>query len=431
MKLAVPSPRDGRERFLFPNSSSYFDSAVWINVSIPAPPYWDPSIPRLNISARWGIQGNMHLPTSVFFQPWDFTSGLDSKVIGIGHHQLVMVIASPYARTVLRDSANSTGNALNLTMYQEPNHSSRAILRDLANITGNIAGNALNSSLPQEPSDDHGGRAYIQVVGCTVRNDNITATIDTKSRLMDPLTHVSHLIGPEAPHDDHAWDEFAWEATSSSGAEKQFLLAFTPSSAYNNTSMDPRTLFPIGNPETLLAQLLEGNLVSPFKTAPNALVNFQGALERLYASYLWNVNRLCLPFDTLQPYSEECGLYWGGNLFSPAEFQLVWPGFVLIVVQWRSVVSLICCVMMFFLGWGILGVTRIENHDSTGAQQATDLLGSAMVFSRGSRIPELVVAEGGSERARLNAHLTQRLRYVEQDDGLGGYLDIDDSRTAK
>ncbi|KAJ7181552.1 hypothetical protein C8R43DRAFT_1229399, partial [Mycena crocata] len=407
MKLAEPSPRNGQERFLFRNSSSDFDFAAWINVSIPAPPYWNPGIPGLDITARWGVQTSLNLPTSVFFQPWEFRGSSDYKPIG--HHQLVMVIATPYAEVVLRDSANSTGNVLNLTMYQEPN----------------------------SPSSVNGRQAYIQVVGCTVKNENITATIDTKSRLMDPLTTVSKLIGPEAPHDDHAWDEFAWEdGDGVSGAEKQFLLAFTPTSAYNSTSADPRAI-PIANPETVLGQLLKGNLFSPFDSqyginnARNALVNFQGTLERLYASYLWNVNRLCSPFDDIQPYWEDCGGFWGADsLYSPANFQLLWPGYALIVVQWRAVVSLICCVMMFFLGWG-LGVTPVKNHEPMGAQQATGLLDSAMVLSRGSRIPETVAAEGVSERARLNALLSKRLRYVEQDDGLGGYLDVDDSPTAK
>ncbi|KAJ7896606.1 hypothetical protein B0H14DRAFT_3853554 [Mycena olivaceomarginata] len=58
----------------------------------------------------------------------------------------------------------------------------------------------------------------------------------------------------------------------------------------------------------------------------------------MYASYLWNVNRLCSPFDDIQPYWEECGTYWGADsLFSPAEFQLMWPGIALIVVQWRAI----------------------------------------------------------------------------------------------
>ncbi|KAJ7181529.1 hypothetical protein C8R43DRAFT_941362 [Mycena crocata] len=62
-KLAVPSPRDSRERFLFRNASSFFNYAAWIDVSMPAPPYWDPSMPGLNITGRWGNQGNSNLPT--------------------------------------------------------------------------------------------------------------------------------------------------------------------------------------------------------------------------------------------------------------------------------------------------------------------------------------------------------------------------------
>ncbi|KAJ7896605.1 hypothetical protein B0H14DRAFT_3425396 [Mycena olivaceomarginata] len=236
MKLAQLSPQDGQERFLFQNSSSSFDVAAWINVSIPAPPYYPDAQRELNITGYWGFNGATGLPTIVFFQPWTFQGSSDRTPIG--HHQLVMVVATANRRAVLTDSANSTGKALNLTMFQTPNPS----------------------------NGGHGGQAYIQVIGCTLKNENLTATIDTQSRLLDPLTDVVRLIGPEAQHDDHAWDEFTWEAGNDtiSGSERQFLLAFTPSSpAYNNTSTDPRST-PIGNPESILARLIDGELFSPF-----------------------------------------------------------------------------------------------------------------------------------------------------------------------
>ncbi|KAJ7696816.1 hypothetical protein B0H17DRAFT_1329112 [Mycena rosella] len=227
MSLAQPSPRNGQER------------------------------------AYWGDSGFIKLPTRVFFQPWAFNF---STYRGpMGHHQVVMVVATGNPRAVLVDSANSTGNSLNLTMFQVP-----------------------------DSDGNNGGQAYIQILGCTVRNDNLTATINPLSRLLDPPTSRSKLIGPEAPHDDHAWDEFEWEGfTDVTATERQFLLAFTPSSpTYNNTATDaPNT--PPGDaqsvlPEAVLGNLLDGEESSPFLTAQNALVNFQGSLERLYASYLWN-----------------------------------------------------------------------------------------------------------------------------------------------
>jgi hypothetical protein len=222
-----------------------------------------------------------------------------------------MAIATGNSRALLIDSTNSTGNALNLTMYQVPN----------------VQGT-------------HGGQAYIQVVGCTVKNDNLTATINPLSRLLDPRTSPIRRLGPEAPHDDHAWDDFGWEDRSDSSAERQFLLAFTPSSpAYNNTATDPPTT-PIGDPESVLAKLLDGRLFTPFSTSANNLVNFQGALEQLYASYLWNVNRLCPPLDQIQPYWELCGRY-AEDTDSFAEFVLSFPGSELIVVRWRAIVSLL------------------------------------------------------------------------------------------
>ncbi|KAJ7253248.1 hypothetical protein C8J57DRAFT_1660443 [Mycena rebaudengoi] len=127
---------------------------------------------------------------------------------------------------------------------------------------------------------------------------------------------------------------------SDSSTERRFLLAFTPSSpAYNNTATDPPTT-PIGDPESVLAKLLDGRLFTPFSTSANNLVNFQGALEQLYASHLWNVNRLCSPLDQIQPYWETCGLY-SEDTDSPAEFVLSFPGSGLIVVRWRAIVSLL------------------------------------------------------------------------------------------
>jgi hypothetical protein len=194
---------------------------------------------------------------------------------------------------------------------------------------------------PGVQGSGNGAQAYIQVVGCTVTNENLTATIDPQARLLDPPTAFRKLIGPEAPHDNHTWDEFAFEEKEVSDPERQFLLAFTPSTpAYNNTSTDPRTTF-IGNPESILANLLDGKLSTPFdfttpNSVPNALANFQGTLERLYASYLWNVNRLCgsTSVNQIQTYSEQCSLGYirFDSLFNPAQFEVSGPGFALIVV---------------------------------------------------------------------------------------------------
>ncbi|KAJ7106240.1 hypothetical protein C8R44DRAFT_745314 [Mycena epipterygia] len=410
LKLAQPSPEEGQATFLFHNLSAAENNDPWVNVSMPTPPYWDPTVPGLNIIGYWGFSHSTGLRTKVFFQPWAFDLPESQP---IGHHQLVMVIAAGKASAILRDSTNSMGNTFNLTLFQE-SHSG------------------------YEP------QAYIQVVGCTVKHENLTATINPMSRLLNPLTDASMLIGPDAQHDDHAWDEFAWAGNEGvSQAERQFLLAFTPSSPASNDT--PQT---VSNPESILASLLAldaatgSMVVSPFDTAPlnarNALVNFQGALERLFSSYLWNINRLCNPSDQLQPFSlgQGCGEYDG--YFSPwADFQVPIPA-ILIVVRWRAVVSLISCVFMWLLGFILLGTTAEDTRRARGGrrvQQANGLLDTAQMLSRGSRIPEVVVAEAMSvyssatpnpESALTKTALTTRLRYVEQHDGLTGYLDIED-----
>jgi hypothetical protein len=67
MKLAQLSPQDGQERFLFQNSSSSFDVAAWINVSIPAPPYYPDAQRELNITGYWGFNGATGLPSELTF----------------------------------------------------------------------------------------------------------------------------------------------------------------------------------------------------------------------------------------------------------------------------------------------------------------------------------------------------------------------------
>ncbi|KAJ7512360.1 hypothetical protein B0H11DRAFT_1950822 [Mycena galericulata] len=414
MHLAQTSPSG----FLFQNASEswYGRYAAWLNVSIPAPPYWDPVVPGLNISALWGTyqESTGKLPIGVFFQPWAFPA----TTWPIGHNQLVLVIAAQSADAILVDSTGSIGAALNLTTFPDSDAESTI----------------------------DGGQAYVQVLGCTATNTNLTATIDPMSRLLDPLTSAETLMGPELPHDNHPWDEFAWamSETALESAERQFLLAFTPSAPYNNTSTRTNfPLMPIGSPESILANLLDDQLSSPFddqmNLARNALVSFQGSLEHLFASYLHTVNRLCSRVDFIQPYFETCGTYPLLG-FSGAEFELEVPGHALIVVLWRAVVSFVASVLMWITVSTLLGAGRSEGGQ---LQQADGFLDSARLMSRGSRIPELVATEMKAQRKAemkavkyktymspevglLATLLRKRLRYVEHNDGLGGYLDAEE-----
>ena len=256
--------------------------------------------------------------------------------------------------------------------------------------------------------------AYIQAIGCTVNNTNLTAPITPTSLLLDPLTDVIHLEGLELQHDNHAWDEFAWQdSLNLTQIDRQFLLAFTPSSPYNDTSLDTSSV-PIGNPEQILGNMLAGQLFSPFdessQSARNALVNFQGSLERLYASYLWNINRLCSPFDNLQPYWESCGTYWD-QLYSSADFVLDAPEGGLSIVLWRSIISLVCSVLMLLLGFGIVRLT--VNRPLGAEPQGQGFFSIAQVLQR-SRIPEVITEESQSTQhakgGLLGATMTHRLR---------------------
>ncbi|KAJ3712662.1 hypothetical protein C8R42DRAFT_313502 [Lentinula raphanica] len=380
---------------------------------MPAPPYWDRSIsPELNFTAYWGSFGESieGLPTRVFFQPWVFPA----TSAPLGHHQLVMIIATQRNQSLITDINGSVGDALNFTI--SPDETS--CFEDLCH-------------------------AYVQAIGCTQTSTNLTATIDTQSRLLDPLTDVMRLEGPEALHDNHAWDNFAWEDSKNlSGIDRQFLLAFSPTSLYNDTSDSDSDLSKptiVGNSEQILSKLLDGNLFTPFtltanSSYSNALVEFQGSLERLYASYLWNINRLCSAFDSLQPYWEDCGTYLSDDLYGSAD--LVWEiplSFGLSIVLWRSILSVVCCTIMLLLGFMILGTT-VDQERAT-PQQGQGFLNTARILN-GSNIPEIVAKEAHTvqeprnlESELLETLLTRRLRYQSTDDvdeTLGGYLSVYD-----
>ncbi|KAJ3907564.1 hypothetical protein F5879DRAFT_986375 [Lentinula edodes] len=348
-------------------------------------------------------------PAQVLFQPWVFPASSTN----IGHHQVIMVIATQRNQSLLTDVNNSLGNLLNFTT--SPDETS--CFEDLCH-------------------------AYIQAIGCTLTSQNLTATIDTQSRLLDPHTDVIQLEGPELPHDDHAWDEFSWEdSTNLAGIDRQFLLAFSPTSFYNNTltsdESDISIPLPVGNPEQILSKMLDGDLFSPFAgtsnsiSNANSLVEFQGSLERLYASYLWNINRLCSPFDSLQPYWEYCGQYWD-EPYSSADLVLELPlSTGLTIVFWRAIVSVACSVIMLLLGFAIL-VTAVDRERNI-PPQGQGFLNTARLL-KGSTIPELVVAgkaltvktSRNPEPEILEAVLTHRLRHHFKDGPAGGYLDVDD-----
>ncbi|KAJ7174250.1 hypothetical protein C8R46DRAFT_1080465 [Mycena filopes] len=410
MLLARPSPVDGQNRYIFPNFTVMSDNyQAWINVSLPPPPYWNSDLPGLNIVGYWaGGTGDFRPPTGVYFQPWAFEPFPDRP---IGHHQLIMVVAS--GRSAVLDAHNSTGNSVNFTLYP---------------------GSTIT--------------AQIQVLGCTMKANDLIATIDPQGRLLDPLTSLDELIGPEAPHDDHAWDEFQWESGDNiTAVERQFLLGFTPSTpAYNNTAMYPGilgpALTPIGSPESTLAALIDGDVVplyqsiNPRVTAFNSLLNLQSTLEGLYASYLWSLNQLCGPYDHIQPYWESCAGYLDRGL-APAELDLRLPAFTLVVVEWRAILSLLCSLGMWYTALQLVG-ERPPGKGKRPLQHADGVLDAARMFSRGSRIPKIVAAEmaalgfgSEAEKELLKAALMKRLRYIELDDGVGGHLDVESSEENK
>ncbi|KAJ4463587.1 hypothetical protein C8J55DRAFT_295395 [Lentinula edodes] len=409
LSLAKSSPQNGSQKFIFENTTT--EDGAWINFTMPAPPYWDPVIPGLNFTAYWGSSDSFDgLPTQVFFQPWVFPASSTN----IGHHQVIMVIATQRNQSLLTDVNNSLGNLLNFTT--SPDETS--CFEDLCH-------------------------AYIQAIGCTLTSQNLTATIDTQSRLLDPHTDVMQLEGPELPHDDHAWDEFSWEeSTNLAGIDRQFLLAFSPTSFYNNTltsdESDISIPLPVGNPEQILSKMLDGDLFSPFAGTSNSisnassLVEFQGSLERLYASYLWNINRLCSPFDSLQPYWEYCGQYWD-EPYSSADLVLELPlSTGLTIVFWRAIVSVACSVIMLLLGFAILG-TAVDRERNI-PPQGQGFLNTARLL-KGSTIPELVAGKAQTVKTSRNpepeileAVLTHRLsyRHHSKDGSAGGFLDVDD-----
>ncbi|KAJ3863117.1 hypothetical protein EV359DRAFT_65077 [Lentinula novae-zelandiae] len=393
-RLAKASPQNGSQEFIFENTTT--EDGAWINFTMPAPPYWDPVIPGLNFTAYWGSSDSFNgLPTQVFFQPWVFPASSTN----IGHHQVIMVIATQRNQSLLTDVNNSLGNLLNFTT--SPDETS--CFEDLCH-------------------------AYIQAIGCTLTSQNLKATIYTQSRLLDPHTDIMQLEGPELPHDDHAWDEFSWEdSTNLAGIDRQFLLAFSPTSFYNNTLTSDES--DISIPLPILSKMLDGDLFSPFAgtsnptSNANSLVEFQGSLERLYASYLWNINRLYSLFDSLQPYWEYCGQYWD-EPYSSADLGLELPlSTALTIVFWRAIVSVACSVIMLLLGFAILGTAG--DRERNIPPQGQGFLNTARLL-KGSTIPELVTVKAQTVKTSRNpepeileAVLTHRLRHHSKDGSAG------------
>lgn len=320
----------------------------------------------------------------VMFQPWSWEGNRDSVP---GHQQVVMVIATANPEALLKDVSGALGKVHNFTITPDQP------------CTQSICPNPL--------------RGYIQAIGCTSRADNLTATISPESLLLDPPTDLRTSELPNPSH-DHPWDDFAWEdQNKASPVDRQLLFAFTPTSSYNTTPVASFNRYKDaavnGNVENLIAAALMGETVNIFNQNKMNLPEFQGFLEHLFASYLWNTNRLCTPLDSMY----DCDSYFE-NLFAPAEFILKLPSIVMEVVLWRAILSMFCSALMCLLAFIILGV-KSDRPANTPLRNGS-LLDMAKLM-RDSSIPDVVstqsVKKTGNPGPELVGLLMEKnLRYV-------------------
>jgi hypothetical protein len=358
----------------------YKNDTTWLTFSVPKPPYWNSDVPGLNFTAMLNLPYSECLPillwvelriestilvtAKLMFQPWYFSPNLTS-----GHHQAVIVLASGSPDVMLKDAAGSYGKLYNFSN---------------------------SNSTPCSNNCD----AYVQVLGCTLRSSNLTATISWQGRLLSPRNNT-FSYAYSLTHDDHTWDEFEWENQTDVSMDTHFVFAFKPSSYYN-TSDSVRGM--AGDLENTLQQVIDGNVLNPFGASPLGLVHFQGTLEYLFASYIWNLNRILACFDILSPY------LCAPKLFSSAELQFLFPTLGLEIVPWRAILSLICSVLMMFMGFIMLGTySNRDPHDplcNGGFLDVAKLL-------HDSSIPEVVSApknDGLSETEVMSSLMEQKIR---------------------
>lgn len=203
--------------------------------------------------------------------------------------------------------------------------------------------------------------AYIQVIGCTLYTYNSTASISPTGLLLDHRNEIRGF-GEPVSHDSHPWDTFTWQNQSGPSIDRHFIFAFIPSSSYNTSLSESGK---VGEAENTLARLIKGDLAPSGFSFPLNLVEFQGSLEQMFASYIWNINRLCQASVTLSPYLDHCGSYLDNLpdgetcLFSSADFKYVLqePQIALQAVLWNAILSLVCSVLMLVLALAILGTT--------------------------------------------------------------------------
>ncbi|KAF9456742.1 hypothetical protein BDZ94DRAFT_1314868 [Collybia nuda] len=378
------------------NQNFSADVSVWIDFKMEPPPYWNRNIPGLNFTGKWDefivIQNG--LSTRVMFQPWAWEGHKESMP---GHQQVVMVIAAAHPEVLLKDTSGILGKVHNFTIT------------------------------PAQPCTSFCPtplRGYIQVIGCTSRADNLTATISREGLLLDPPTDLKTSAFPNPSH-DHLWDDFVWEDQNRNlPIDRQLLFAFTPTSSYNVTNVAAPSRYKDaainGNVENLIAAALSGETVNTFNQEKMNLPEFQGFLEHLFASYLWNLNRLCTPLDSIYG----CGMYFR-DLYAPAEFILKFPSVVMEVVLWRAILSMFCSTLMCLLALIILGI-RSDRPTDTPLRNGGFL--DVAKLMRDSSIPDVVsvqpvkINSTGLELA--NSLIDRKLRYGPSDDLDGYNLDV-------
>ncbi|KAF8918427.1 hypothetical protein CPB85DRAFT_83308 [Mucidula mucida] len=363
-------------------------SDIWVNVSMPRPPYWSEDwygngARDLSFSNYWDLlTGNDTGSMRVFLQPWGVQNRSYSNKDSWGSmpktgvaNQFVFALVSRRYEDLVVDSLGSPGKI----------HNSTAIM-------GPCASSCLYSDPPSfglsclhrlEAADiaDCVRTLYTQVIGCSLETSTRSLNLTKSGLLSAKDTEIA--LGTPPPHE---WSTFSWQNPQDSYdfLARELLNMLVPaicSSPRRNDAL----------PYYQDAGYMQGVLTSIISSTVH-LNEFEDALGNLTASYLWNVWQQCDSAFQFGTSYEQCNN--GSSLrltlaSNSAEFTTTKTLARLEIVWWKSVVTVICSLILFCLAFMLLG-THSDTPSGQPHRQAR--FTETALLMKNSRIPDLLAS---------------------------------------
>ncbi len=318
----------------------------------------------------------------VFLQPWGVQNRSYSNKDSWGSmpktgvaNQFVFALVSRRYEDLVVDSLGSPGKI----------HNSTAIM-------GPCASSCLYSDPPSfglsclhrlEAADiaDCVRTLYTQVIGCSLETSTRSLNLTKSGLLSAKDTEIA--LGTPPPHE---WSTFSWQNPQDSYdfLARELLNMLVPaicSSPRRNDAL----------PYYQDAGYMQGVLTSIISSTVH-LNEFEDALGNLTASYLWNVWQQCDSAFQFGTSYEQCNN--GSSLrltlaSNSAEFTTTKTLARLEIVWWKSVVTVICSLILFCLAFMLLG-THSDTPSGQPHRQAR--FTETALLMKNSRIPDLLAS---------------------------------------